>query len=159
MKLLLPVDGSPAALAAVHHALQLRAKGLDLDVVLVNVQEPPTLYEVVLAHDTQVLDQVRSGAGADLLAPAEALLNAAGVSWESEVAGGAPATLLLELLENYGCEAVVMGARGMGQPEAAGLGSVALSLLTHSPVPVTVVRVDADSDSDSAGVPAEVPGE
>jgi nucleotide-binding universal stress UspA family protein len=42
-----------------------------------------------------------------------------------------------------------MGARGMGDPGAGGLGSVAAALLAHSPVPVTVVRaVAADTGGD-----------
>jgi nucleotide-binding universal stress UspA family protein len=140
MKILLPVDGSAHALAAVRHVLALHLSGLKLQLVLVNVQEPPSLYEVVTAHDTEVLDHVRTDAGADLLAPAETMLSGAGLPWESEVAGGEPATLLVELLENYGCHAVVMGARGQSDPQAGGLGSVAEALLAHSPVPVTVVR-------------------
>jgi nucleotide-binding universal stress UspA family protein len=148
MKVLLPVDGSVHALAAVRHALALVQAGLDAEMVLVNVQEPPSLYEVVTAHDADVLEHVRTDAGADLLAPAEALLTAANVSWESEVAGGQPATLLVELLENYGCELVVMGARGVSDTAASGPGSVALALLAHSPVPVTVVRASAPEDTD-----------
>ncbi|MBP6903056.1 MAG: universal stress protein [Burkholderiaceae bacterium] len=140
MKILLPVDGSAHALAAVRHALALREQGLAAEMVLVNVQEPPSLYEVVTAHDSEVLAHVRTDAGADLLAPAEGLLTAAGVEWESEVAGGEPSTLLLELLENYGCDAVLMGARGMGAPEAGGLGTVAQALAARSPVPLTLVR-------------------
>ncbi|HSM21960.1 MAG TPA: universal stress protein [Rubrivivax sp.] len=143
MKILLPVDGSPAALEAVRHALALLRQGLSASFVLANVQEPPSLYEVVTAHDVQVIDQVREAAGADLLAPAEALLTGVGAQGESEVAGGAPATLLVELLENYGCDAVLVGARGVSAPREGGLGSVAQALLLHSPVPVTVVRAPA----------------
>lgn len=139
MKVLLPTDGSPASLAAVHHALDLRREGLPLQFVLVNVQAPATLYEVVVTHDNEVLDEIKRGAGADLLAPAEALLDAAQADYESEVASGAPETLLLELLENYGCEAVIVGAN-----RPRGLGPVATALLTHSPVPVTLVRYEAD---------------
>ena len=151
MKTLLPIDGSPNALAAVRHVLRLREQGLACEMVLVNVQEPASLYEVVVAHDPQVLTDVRRAAGADLLAPAEALLDAAGVEWESEVAGGQPAALLLELLENYGCDAVVMGARGMGQPDAAGLGSVAQSLAMHCMVPLTLVRELPDTVAPDEG--------
>lgn len=143
MKILLPIDGSPAALAAVRHALRCRHEGLPCSYVLLNVQDPASLYEVVVAHDTEALTALRREAGSELLAPAEALLEAAGAEFESEVAGGEPATLLVELLENYGCDAVVMGALGMGNVDPAdstGLGSVALALLRHSPVPVTVVR-------------------
>ncbi|MDP3086386.1 MAG: universal stress protein [Rubrivivax sp.] len=146
MKILLPIDGSACALAAVRHALQLVTEGLKADFVLANVQTPASLYEVMVVHDADSIERLRSAAGADLLAPAEALLDAAGVSWESEVAGGEPQTMLIELLENYGCNAVVMGACGMGEPGDADLGSVTLALLQHSPVPVTVVRPPADDD-------------
>lgn len=151
MKILLPVDGSEPALAAVRHALSLKAQGLDASFVLANVQEPPSLYEVVVAHDPEVLAQVRGAAGDDLLAPAAALLDAAKVEYESEVAGGQAATLLVDLAENYGCDAVVMGARGVGSPQGRGLGSVAHALLLHSPVPVTVVRLPSPEAGDGAG--------
>ena len=142
IKILLPIDGSTAALAAVKHVLRLIAEGLSAEAVLLNVQEPPSLYEVVTVHDPEILRHLRSDAGADLLAPAEALLTAAGVTWQSEVAGGQPGPLLVDLLENYGCDAVVMGAQGVGDPESTDLGSVAAWLVRHSPVPVTLLRAD-----------------
>jgi len=139
MKVLLPTDGSPASLAAVHHALHLRREGLPLQFVLVNVQPPATLYEVVVTHDPEAITEIKRGAGADLLAPAEALLDAAQADYESEVASGEPETLLPELLENYQCEAVIVGSN---RPPG-GLGPVATALLAHSPVPVTLVRCEA----------------
>jgi nucleotide-binding universal stress UspA family protein len=148
MKIFLPVDGSVASLAAVHHALLLVRAGLKADFVLANVQEPPSLYEVVVAHDPAVLDHVRAAAGADLLATAESMLEAAGQKYESEVAGGEPGHVLVDLLENYGCEAVVMGAKGAGDSSAA-LGAVALAMLHHSPVPVTVVHLPRPSERDA----------
>ncbi len=151
MKILLPVDGSAPALAAVRHTLRLCAAGLRASVVLVNVQEPPTLYEVVRAHDADRINSLRQAAGADVLAEPERLLEAAGLDYESEVAGGDPVLLLLELLENYRCNAVVMGARGMGQPLAGGLGSVAEDVLLRATVPVTLVRPPAaDGETDAA---------
>lgn len=134
MKILLPVDGTTMSLHAVRYALRLRAEGLAASFVLANVQPPPSLYEVVVVHDPALLDDVRRAAGADLLAGAESLLDAAGAEWESEVAGGEPGHVLVDLVENYGCDAVIMGAGG------AAVGPVAMSLLQHSPVPVTVVR-------------------
>jgi len=56
------------------------------------------------------------------------------------VAGGQPSAMLLELMENYDCQAVVMGARGIGNPGGTGLGSVAQAVLSHCQLPVTVVR-------------------
>lgn len=140
MKILLPVDGSADALAAVRHALVLRAEGLAASFVLANVQEPPSLYEVIVAHDADVIDQVRRDAGADLLQAAEHLLASAGADSESVVAGGSPAAVLVDLAEEHACDAVVMGWRGIGDPEAADAGSVAEAVMRHSPVPVTLVR-------------------
>ena len=140
MKILLPVDGSADALHAVTVALQWVQQGLRAEFVLVNVQDPASLYEMVVTHDVERLAQLRAEAGADLLRPAEALLQAAGQSFESEVAGGSPAALLPELAENYRCELVLMGARGVGDPGATGLGSVAESMLQYASMPVTVVR-------------------
>jgi nucleotide-binding universal stress UspA family protein len=149
MKILLPVDGSAASMAAVQQALAWRRAGLQADYVLANVQEPPSLYDVVVVHDASVLDAVRAAVGADLLAPAEALIAAAGASCELEVAGGDPGHMLVDLIENYGCDAVVMGACGEGTSNSA-LGSVTLALLHHSPVPVLVVRAPQPEADDNA---------
>lgn len=151
MKILLPVDGSADALAAVRHALALRAEGLNASFVLANVQEPPSLYEVIVAHDADVIDQVRRDAGADLLQPAEALLAAAAAESESVVAGGSPAAVLVDLAEEHACDAVVMGWRGIGRPSGADAGSVAEAVARHSPVPVTLVRSAAPPAADEAG--------
>ena len=131
LKILLPVDGSEAALDAVRHALRLVGNGLSASFVLANVQEPANLYEMVTAHDPEVLRQVSSSAAEHLLAAAEPLLAAAGVSWEREIASGEPAHVLGEMIERHGIDAVVMGARGFGAAragcargaEAAGDGS------------------------------------
>lgn len=154
MKILLAIDGSTHALQGLHWLLRCASEGLRCEFVLLNVQEPASLYEVVTAHDAGVIEQVRSAAGADLLRQAEALLEAAGFGFESEVAGGAPEHLIVELAENYGCDAIVMGARGLGSPAAAGLGSVAQAVLAHAPMPVTVLRAD-DAAEDAAEGAAE----
>ena len=151
MKILLPVDGSPHALRAVAHALSLVRAGLQAEFVLANVQPPASLYEVVVVHDAQAIQQVRSGAGAELLHDAEAMLDAAGVEWESEVVGGEASTLLLEMIERYACDAVVMGTHGLGGLRIVLLGSVTGALLQHSPVPVTVVRWLDDEDEEAQG--------
>jgi len=152
-KILLPVDGSPDALAAVRHALRWAGGAEGASFVLANVQEPASLYEVVVAHDAERIAAIKREAGADLLAAAEALLEAGGASYESEVAAGVPEHVLVELAETYGCDAIVMGARGQGAaPGVGGLGSVTLAVLEASPVPVTVVR---QPEADAEAAPAE----
>ncbi|MDE2297099.1 MAG: universal stress protein [Burkholderiales bacterium] len=140
MKILLPVDGSEASLDAVRHALRLIHSGLRASFVLANVQEPATLYEVVVAHDAEVIENVSAAAGAHALEAAQALVRAAGVEFESEVGTGDPGHVLVEIGENYGCELVIIGARGVGVLRAALLGSVSTSVLHASSVPVMIVK-------------------
>jgi nucleotide-binding universal stress UspA family protein len=140
MKILLPVDGSEASLEAVRHALRLVDEGLQASVVLANVQEPATLYEMLLAHDAEVIEQVSARAGLHLLEPARTLVEQAEVAYELEVASGDPAHTLIDILENFGCDMVVMGARGMGTLRSAMLGSVSHEVLHAAPVPVLIVK-------------------
>lgn len=143
MRVLLPVDGSEAALAAVHHALRLARDGLRASFVLANVQEPASLYEVVVAHDAQVLENVSAAAAAHALEAAQALLRAAGAGYETEVAHGDPGHTLIDIAERFECELIVMGARGIGAPlRAARFGAVANAVLHAASVPVTIVRAD-----------------
>ncbi len=151
MKILLAIDGSSHALQAVRQALHWVDEGLRADFVLVNVQEPASLYEVVTAHDAELIDRVRGAAGADLLKAAEELLDEAEVGYESEVAGGVPEHLIVEVAENYGCDHIVMGALGTGHAEGHALGRVAQAVLQGSPMPVTVVRAGEAAAGEAAG--------
>ncbi len=140
MKILLPFDGSAPALEAVLMAIRLAADGLDTSVVLANVQEPASLYELMVAHDPQLIEQVSAEAGANTLLPAQALLKDAGIAFETEVATGDPAHTLVDILENYACDLVVMGASGTSTLRSALLGSVSNELLHAAGVPVMIVK-------------------
>jgi len=154
MKILIPVDGSALSLEAVRHALGLIGQGLRADLVLANVQAPASLYEIVVAHDPNVIKDVSAGAGAHLLEPAQALCRTAGVAFECEVVSGDPVSALCDLAEEYGCSAIVIGAHGKGALASALLGSVSHALANVSPVPVTIVRqeeTDQVADEAAAG--------
>jgi len=139
VKILLPVDGSPLSLEAVHHAIRLVRDGLQASFVLANVQEPSSLYEMAVVHDPQALRRMALEAGEHAVSEADALLTQADIEHETEVASGEPANTLIELIENYRCDVVIMGAHGMGEGSAT-FGAVAQALLRHSPVPVMIVR-------------------
>lgn len=140
MNILIPVDGSSHALLAVHHAMRLVHSGLRAHFVVANVQEGATLYEMVVAHDPEVLERVSEGAGLDLMRPAVALLEAAGQKVQQEVASGDPAHTLIDIVERHGCHAVIMTAGTGGGSRMSLLGPVTQYVVDHSPVPVTVVR-------------------
>lgn len=146
MKILLPVDGSSVSLQAVRHVLRLVQSGLHASVVLANVQEPASLYELVVAHDPELIDRISAEAGLHTLAPAAALLQGAGIAFESEVAKGDPAHTLIDIQERFACDLIVMGARGRGPLRAALLGSVAHEVLHAAAVPVLLVKHEGDAE-------------
>ena len=147
MKILLPVDGSEISLEAVQFVIRMAGDGLNTRVVLANVQEPSTLYELVVAHDPQVLEQVSAAAGAHTLLAAQALLDGANIDYECEVASGDPAHTLVEIVERFGCDLVVMGASGTGTVRSALLGSVSNEVLHAAGVPVMIVKSSSEPDS------------
>jgi len=140
MKMLLPVDGSAVALEAVRFAIRMAGAGLETSVVLANVQEAATLYELLVAHDPQVLEQVSAAAGAHTLEAAQQLLRDANIPFESEVASGDPAHTIVDLAERHGCELVLMGASGTSTLRSALLGSVSNEVLHAAGVPVMIVK-------------------
>ena len=145
LKILIPTDGSRHALLAVHHALRLVGAGLKARFVVANVQESATLYELVVAHDPNVLQKVSEGAGRDLVRQAMGLLAAAAQQVEADVSTGDPAHMLVEAVERHACDAVIMSTRGGGL-RAAVLGSVSQEMVQISPVPVTLVKPPEDAD-------------
>ncbi len=140
MKVLLPVDGSELSLEAVRFALRMAKDGLQLSVVLANVQEPANLYEVLVAHDPELINRVSAQAGLHALSAAKELLDGAGVPYEREVAKGDPAHTIVDIAERFECELIVMGARGASTLRSAMLGSVSNEVLHASGVPVVIVK-------------------
>ncbi len=140
IKILVAVDGSALSLDAVHHVLRLVQEGLRASVVLANVQEPASLYELVVSRDPDLIAAASVEAGEHLMAPARVLLQEAGLSCETAVGMGDPAHVLVDIIESSGCDMIVIGARGQGAIRSALLGSVSQELAHASPVPVTIVK-------------------
>lgn len=142
MKMLLPVDGSELSLEAVRFAIRMALAGLRGEAVLANVQEPANLYELLVAHDPEVIQRVSGEAGLHALLSARALLDAAGVEYECEVAQGDPAHTIIDIAQRFACDVIVMGARGNSALRSAMLGSVSNEVLHASAVPVVIVKPD-----------------
>jgi nucleotide-binding universal stress UspA family protein len=140
LKILVAVDGSELSLDGVRHALALVRQGLQASMVLVNVQEPATLYELVTSRDPDRIAAASEEAGQHLLGSARAALDAAGVAYETLVGVGAVAHTLVDMIETSACDLVVIGARGQGALSSALLGSVSQEVASASPVPVTIVK-------------------
>jgi nucleotide-binding universal stress UspA family protein len=148
MKILLPVDGTELSLHETRFALHLLREGLQASVLLVNVQEPASFYEMVTADTPELIEDAALEAGEDLIAPAAELLRAAGVRFESAIVQGDPAQAMLELIEEHQCDMVVMGSRALG-PIRRWLegGSTSQRLVQSSPVPVLLVTPPAADEN------------
>lgn len=150
MKILLPIDGSALSLNEVHFALRLLRTGLKAELLLVNVQAPANLYEMVNQPDPTLREQVNQAAGQHALDAARSVLHKAGMPFEALVVTGSPATALLELIELHQCDLVVMGTHGAGPLRSAWEGSVAQDLLHLATVPVLLVKPDETDAEDAA---------
>jgi nucleotide-binding universal stress UspA family protein len=152
MKLLIPIDGSVPSYLALEHALSLGRAGLQAELVLVNVQEPATFYELVTLHDAEALARLTEAAGQDTLAPAVEAAEAAAAPCRAVVVSGDTVPMLLQVLQDEGCDMVVMGAHGKDLVQRSMLGSVSQALLARSPVPVLLVQPvePADPPEDEA---------
>lgn len=147
LKILIAVDGSELSLDGVHHVLNLVRQGLHASVVLGHVQEPATLYEMVTVRDPELIAAASLEAGQHLMASAAALLDAAGVPYETDVGVGDPAHTLLEMIERSGCDMAVMGALGQGALSSVLLGSVSQEVVRASRVPVMIVKHAEPADA------------
>ena len=139
-RIMIAVDGSDLALDAVRHGIALvRRGGLQATLVLGHVQEEASLIELA----TQGADAVAAAsveAGQHLMASAVAMVEAAGVPYETEIGLGPVAATLVDMVERCGCDALIIGARGLGGLRGTLLVSVSQALVQQSPVPVTVVK-------------------
>ncbi|MCC7548683.1 MAG: universal stress protein [Burkholderiales bacterium] len=139
-KVLVPVDGSVRAEAAVKEAIRLAKVGAVREVHVLNVQanifsEPSMVYLEPEKMDTYYYQQSDKA-----LAGAADLLRQAGVSFTVHRAVGPVAEIIVERARQLECDAIVMSTRGHGKVVGMLLGSVSNKVLHLSHVPVTLVR-------------------
>lgn len=140
--ILVPVDGSPNALAAIDKAAGL-AKAFGSRVTALYVIDPYP-FTGVGADFAFGQDQYLNAAKAEAqsaINDATARLNAAGMPAEAKVVEShAVWRGILEAASTLGADLIVMGSHGRRGLEKLVLGSVAQSVLSSSTVTVMVVR-------------------
>jgi nucleotide-binding universal stress UspA family protein len=149
MKILVPLDGSTTAEAAVPLALQL-ARGENLGLVLLMVTNvhplpdpAPCEPDVTPIRDAQTyLDTARQHLASDYRDVSTAV-------WR-----GAPAAAIVRAAQEYGVDRIVMTSHGRAGKERDIFGSVADAVLRHAPMSVIVVRPRRESARPVAGYAA-----
>ena len=139
LRVLIPDDGSDPAKRAVAHVLSLAARGLALEVHLLNVQSAVrgTAASLVPARD---LEDYHRDEGMQALGESIRQIEAAGIKAHSHVCVGDPGPSILAFAERLACEHIAMGTRGHGPVGTLLLGSVAQHVVVGAKWPVTLVR-------------------
>jgi len=141
-RVLLAVDGSEGATHAVQRLLALRddlKQPAALEVHLLNVQRPVS-GDVSRFVPGQTIEDYHRERSEQALAPARAVLDAAGISHQDHHRIGDPGPSIASVAAELGCDLVVMGTRGLGSQTGALLGSVAHATAEHATVPVMLVK-------------------
>lgn len=133
-------DGSEHAVNAVRHAIEMARRISDTRVLLVNVQPPAMSGEVSNLLSAEEVMAQHTERGEAALAGAKALLDAARVDYEAEIAIGTPAETIVECAAKRDCDLIVVGASSHGRVHTLVLGSVASKIIRSAECPVTVVK-------------------
>ena len=119
-KILLPVDGSEAALHAVEWVLNLSRQGLPLEVELLNVQIPIESGEIRRFASQAMIDGYHRAEGEEALKAAKQLLDEGGVSYKATILVGHLGETIATHAANEHLDSIVMGTRGMGPVKSMG---------------------------------------
>jgi nucleotide-binding universal stress UspA family protein len=145
-KILVPLDGSPLAEAALPLALSL-AQRYQSRLLLITASDVLTASQYVTHPEAlQLLQRVRDetllGAN-DYLQDKQRELRKEGVDVQILVTEGEPAAVILEAAAEQDVDLIVMSSHGRGGLARWSFGSVSDRVLRHSPCPVLVVRQGA----------------
>ena len=135
-KILVPVDGSDTAKAAVDVALDI-AKQKKAKIVALFVVDVPHLF---LAHN--VAESVKDDLGKPAVNEVVRAAKKKGLKVKALIEEGHAADAILKVAEEENVDLIVMGTRGMSVMKKllVGLGSIAASVIAHANCTVLAVR-------------------
>jgi nucleotide-binding universal stress UspA family protein len=139
--ILVPVDGSEHALAAVRYVVTLIRDGRPSDVHLLNVQ-PPLTGDVTAFVSHRVVRDFHLDEARKATLSARELLDRGGVAYAVHVVVGHVAEAIAECARDLRCTHVIMGTHGFGKVPHWVMGSVSRETvhLIDPRVPVTLVK-------------------
>ena len=141
MKLLISVDESETSRHAIEHAARLGQECDNVEIVLINVRNPPEFYGGVAMLEYDLFDRSLREAQQRLLAAA--LEHAQGVGLQKvtiHAAQGMAAEEIVRAAEQRGVDQIVMGTHGRSTLGTFFMGSVAQRVVHLAPMPVTLVK-------------------
>lgn len=137
MHVLVPIDGSEPADAALDHAIEQFGADRITALSVMDAVDGATAWGPGSADDWLTTAEERSEA---VLSEAEERAAGAGVDLETDSIVGRPARAIIEYADDHEVDHVVIGSHGRDGISRVLLGSVAETVVRRSPAPVTVVR-------------------
>lgn len=137
--ILLPVDGSENANRAVKRAIEL-SKEADTKLLVVTAYPPIVSGNVKSFFSAEEIQSYYQEEGQKALAPAKALLDAAGVAYETEVLVGPISQTIADFAKKKHVDTIIMGTRGLGTVSGMLLGSVTTKVLSLVDIPVLLIK-------------------
>lgn len=157
MKLLIPVDGSQAALAAVHHAIALHRAGVRLETIVLHVQ--PRLHRHIAQYSSRsARDALRTERSLAALAPAIEILTTSKTPFVALTDLGTPAARIAAVAEREAVDEIVMGVGRHPQWVRWLNPSIAQGVMARTDIPVTVLARGRVGALSRYGVPAGIVG-
>ena len=138
-KILIPCDGSDNALRAVRYAASLAKELFDVQLELLNVQDPLP-QKVHAALSEQEIAHWQAGEADLILQPARQILDTEEVQYQVRSRVGSPANEIARHVHETQCDAIIMGTRGLGPIANLVIGSVATKVIHLVEVPVTLIK-------------------
>jgi len=139
-KLLVPIDDSPQATAAVEHAVSVHP---DADVTLLHVIEyterATSLKRGGRGRDEGWYAEERENAEEEF-AEAQAVAEEYDVTLSSAIENGNPANEIIDYATDNDFDQIVMGSHGRSGTTRILIGSVAEKVARRSEIPVTIVK-------------------
>jgi nucleotide-binding universal stress UspA family protein len=139
--ILVPVDGSEHALAAVRYVVMLIRDGRPSEVHLLNAQ-PPLTGDVTAFVSRRVVRDFHLDEARNATLSARELLDCGGVAYAVHVVIGHVAEAIAEYARGLRCTHVIMGTHGFGKVTHWFMGSVSRETvhLIDPRIPVTLVK-------------------
>ncbi|ELY43718.1 universal stress protein [Natronorubrum sulfidifaciens] len=138
MDILVPIDDSETARAALEHAVD---RYPEATITVLHVIDPSvSKYGNGGIYAYESILETRKDAAAELFDDVTTLVAAHEGEVITETVVGSPAREIVTYADDHGSDHIVMGSRGRSGASRVLLGSVAERVVRRSPVPVTIVR-------------------
>lgn len=138
-KVLVPVDNSEQSQRAVETSAKLVQAGMIENIILFNVY-PSGDVDITKLHNQEKLDEMRTES-LILLKKYQDYLAAKAIKTVIKRAGGDPATLIIDLIENDDeIDLIIMGSRRLSKFQQLAFGSVTDKVTRLASIPVLVIK-------------------